>query len=148
MIFIPLFYLIMLNTTFLGRPLEDEVFGLPGGNYPKEAGRSRNLFHYGSGMHKKRFSSLDKETARDAQQQLSNTSDTVRASPTSKKPRKYSLERDVYYFENDRREEVVNYEAGGPTGSKSNLGIYHISTIIRLYFIFCNYDKYFCCIFI
>ena len=108
---------------FLGRPLEDEVFGLPGGNYPKEAGRSRNLFHYGSGMHKKRFSSLDKETARDAQQQLSNTSDTVRASPTSKKPRKYSLERDVYYFENDRREEVVNYEAGGPTGSKSNLGI-------------------------
>ena len=126
MIFIPLFYLIMLNTTFLGRPLEDEVFGLPGGNYPKEAGRSRNLFHYGSGMHKKRFSSLDKETARDAQQQLSNTSDTVRASPTSKKPRKYSLERDVYYFENDRREEVVNYEAGGPTGSKSNLGTYII----------------------
>ena len=134
MIFIPLFYLIMINTTFLGRPLEDEVFGLPGGNYPKEAGRSRNLFHYGSGMHKKRFSSLDKETARDAQQQLSNTSDTVRASPTSKKPRKYSLERDVYYFENDRREEVVNYEAGGPTGSKSNLGICYISTI-TLYFV-------------
>ena len=138
MIFIPLFYLIMLNTTFLGRPLEDEVFGLPGGNYPKEAGRSRNLFHYGSGMHKKRFSSLDKETARDAQQQLSNTSDTVRASPTSKKPRKYSLERDVYYFENDRREEVVNYEAGGPTGSKSNLGIYYISILLydyTLYFV-------------
>ena len=84
---------------------------------------------------------MDKETARDAQQQLSNTSDTVRASPTSKKPRKYSLERDVYYFENDRREEVVNYEAGGPTGSKSNLGICYIYKYY--YFIFCNYDKYF-----
>ena len=119
---------------FLGRPLEDEVFGLPGGNYPKEAGRSRNLFHYGSGMHKKRFSSLDKETSSSVAQQLT-TSDAVVASPTSKKPRKYSLERDVYYFENDRREEVVNYEAGGPTGSKSNLGTYSnmIFKIIYIY---------------
>ena len=33
----------------------------------------------------------------------------------NKRPRKYSLERDVYYFENSRREEIVNYEAGGPT---------------------------------
>ena len=84
-------------------------------------------------MHKKRFSSLDKETSSSVAQQLT-TSDAVVASPTSKKPRKYSLERDVYYFENDRREEVVNYEAGGPTGSKSNLGICYISTI-TLYFV-------------
>ena len=78
-------------------------------------------------MHKKRFSSLDKETASSvahAHQLAAET--TVRASPTSKKPRKHSLERDVYYFENDRREEVVNYEAGGPTGSKSNLGTYNM----------------------
>ena len=49
-----------LITVFKGRPQEDEVFGLPGGNYPKEMGhQSRNLFQYGSGIkHSKKFSSL------------------------------------------------------------------------------------------
>ena len=47
-------------TVYKGRPQEDEVFGLPGGNYPKEMGhQSRNLFQYGSGIkHSKKFSSL------------------------------------------------------------------------------------------
>ena len=47
-------------TVYKGRPQEDEVFGLPGGNYPKEMGhQSRNLFQYGKGIkHSKKFSSL------------------------------------------------------------------------------------------
>ena len=55
-----------LNYLFLypiGRPQEDEVFGLPGGNYPKEmTHQSRNLFQYGSGIkHSKKFSSLKED---------------------------------------------------------------------------------------
>ena len=48
---------------FIGRPQEDEVFGLPGGNYPKEmTHQSRNLFQYGSGIkHSKKFSSLKED---------------------------------------------------------------------------------------
>ena len=84
----------------LGRPLEDEVFGLPGGNYPKERGQHRNLFHYGSGIkHTKRFSSLDKDlsaasaSAGSTGVAVPNTnSNTASASPFgSKRPRKYSL---------------------------------------------------------
>ena len=94
---------------FLGRPLEDEVFGLPGGNYPKERGH-RNLFHYGSGMKAKRFSSLDKVDSSGAATQAAPAAAAASVTSSgggfSKRPRKYSLERDVYYFENNRREEV------------------------------------------
>ena len=73
------------------------MFGLPGGNYPKERGQHRNLFHYGSGIkHTKRFSSLDKDLSAapaSAGVAAPNTySNTASASPGgSKRPRKYSL---------------------------------------------------------
>jgi len=41
---------------FLGTPLEDEVFGLPGNNYPKETSGGR-LVHFGSCRNSKHFGS-------------------------------------------------------------------------------------------
>ena len=50
---------------FLGAPVEDEVFGLPGGNYPKEGlnrngigGRGR-VFNYGNSKPSRRQRSFD-----------------------------------------------------------------------------------------
>ena len=61
---------------FIGRPQEDEVFGLPGGNYPKEmTHQSRNLFQYGSGIkHSKKFSSLKEDINKNS---TSSTKPTV-----------------------------------------------------------------------
>ena len=45
---------------FLGDPVEDEVFGLPGGNYPKEVGGNgsgKRLHHFGSSRNSKHFGS-------------------------------------------------------------------------------------------
>ena len=62
-------------------------------------------------MKAKRFSSLDKVDSSGAATQVAPAA-AAAASVTSsgggfsKRPRKYSLERDVYYFENNRREEV------------------------------------------
>lgn len=96
---------------FIGRPEEDEVFGLPGGNYPKDG---KNHFHYGI-KSSKRFSSL----GQDLGSHQSNPEPQIphQLQPSShqvnvKKDRQYSLERDVYYIGN-RREEVVTYEAAG-----------------------------------
>ena len=50
---------------FIGRPLEDEVFGLPGGNYPKER-PSRSLHHYGTS--RKRYSSLEENLPQGAEE--------------------------------------------------------------------------------
>ena len=49
---------------FLGAPIEDEVFGLPGGNYPKEnhggpGGRGGRLFNYGHSKPTRRHLSWD-----------------------------------------------------------------------------------------
>ena len=63
-------------------------------------------------MKAKRFSSLDKVDSSGAATQAAPAAAAAAASVTSsgggfsKRPRKYSLERDVYYFENNRREEV------------------------------------------
>ena len=59
-------------------------------------------------MKAKRFSSLDKVDSSGAATQAAPAAASVTSSGGgfSKRPRKYSLERDVYYFENNRREEV------------------------------------------
>ena len=84
---------------FIGRPEEDEVFGLPGGNYPKDG---KNHFHYGI-KSSKRFSSL----GQDLGSHQSNPEPQIphQLQPSShqvnvKKDRQYSLERDVYYIGN------------------------------------------------
>lgn len=93
---------------FIGRPLEDELFGLPGGNYPKERHTNKNLFHVGPGIrNSKRYSSL----AQDLPQFMEIPAKPVENVIKPRKDRQFSLERDVYYFGNNRREEVVTYEA-------------------------------------
>ena len=84
---------------FIGRPEEDEVFGLPGGNYPKDG---KNHFHYGI-KSSKRFSSLGQDLGSNQSNpepqiphQLQPSSHQVNV----KKDRQYSLERDVYYIGN------------------------------------------------
>lgn len=66
---------------FLGAPLEDEVFGLPGGNYPKEnlnrngMGRGR-VFNYGNSKSTRRQRSWDNlETSTAAN--IGTTADTL-----------------------------------------------------------------------
>jgi len=167
---------IATDRIFIGRPQEDEVFGLPGGNYPKEMGhQSRNLFQYGSGIkHSKKFSSLKddihstsssskptvvtdldkahavlnnlaktlKKTHSDSQEQLQQQAVLPEASedrgskaietaltggasdfpqPPRPQGRKLSLDRDVYYFENNRREEVVAYDNQSAKAQLGNL---------------------------
>jgi len=167
---------IATDRIFIGRPQEDEVFGLPGGNYPKEMGhQSRNLFQYGSGIkHSKKFSSLKddihstsssskptvvtdldkahavlsslaktlKKTHSDSQEQLQQPPVLPEASedrgskaietaltggasdfpqPPRPQGRKLSLDRDVYYFENNRREEVVAYDNQSAKAKLGNL---------------------------
>ena len=89
---------------FIGRPEEDEVFGLPGGNYPKEGGKhesrrgaNSNLFHYGI-KGSKRFSSLGQDLPEQAQ--IHQPTNHTTAKVEAKKDRQYSLERDVYYIGN------------------------------------------------
>lgn len=121
---------------FIGRPQEDEVFGLPGGNYPKEqqaqkrGAVSKNLHQFGNNIrNSKRFSSLGQDLPevrnlaaplltgptlnRHHEQQPRNDESKASLPPSAAVPkgRQFSLERDVYYF-NNRREEVVTYDAG------------------------------------
>lgn len=59
------------EAVFLGAPVEDEVFGLPGGNYPKESSRRTGptrgrLFNYGNSKPSRRqhsWDNLDTSTA-------------------------------------------------------------------------------------
>jgi hypothetical protein len=109
------------EAVFIGRPLEDELFGLPGGNYPKERPGIKKLFHSGI-RNSKRYSSLAQDLGGLQSQEAVKPSLMLPAASTSsaassevtkkRKDRQFSLERDVYYFENNRREEVVTYDAG------------------------------------
>ena len=133
---------------FIGRPQEDELFGLPGGNYPKER-PSRNLFQFGV-KSSKRYSSLGQDLAATNNSFRDQTAEAAEAKLASKQAQKQlgakkppdektasvdnleannnsgtrdrhlSLERDVYYFGN-RREEVVNYEKANGNAFGKNL---------------------------
>ncbi len=105
-----------------GMPLEDELFGLPGGNYPKErpSGKPGKLFQYGTGIrNSKRYSSLSQDLSAASPHagsaEAAEGLDEVGGFPAKIRHhqqissrgggRQYSLERDVYYFE-DKRTEV------------------------------------------
>ena len=97
---------------FIGRPEEDEVFGLPGGNYPKEHQKQNNLFHYGI-KSSKRFSSL----GQDLGSNQSNEEPQIHQLPNNasqvKKDRQYSLERDVYYIGNRLVPKPITWKMNG-----------------------------------
>ena len=122
---------------FLGAPVEDEVFGLPGGNYPKEssqlAGQTSSKVFSSSRPSRPRHLSWNHvdncegatvttaaaaTTTAAAATAVTTTATTTATSPSGspKKNRPSSLDREVYYLDGNR-EEGVNYvpPPGGAT---------------------------------
>ena len=97
---------------FIGRPEEDEVFGLPGGNYPKEHQKQNNLFHYGI-KSSKRFSSLGQDLGSNQSNEEPQIHQLPNYASQVKKDRQYSLERDVYYIGNRLVPKPITWKMNG-----------------------------------